>query len=151
MLQRLSIILANGLLTAITCCFAGCASAPATRAEARGSAAFALDASNEPWLKDAIHTVGPRYSHADRAAWRQGRGVFHLVLDFKTGSVRSVTVKQTTRHTTLDEAAVIALKQWQFRPGSWRELDIPVSFEMAKTKGDYIRKVRESEQLSRAL
>jgi len=130
-------------------CLMGHAASPQTRPETSDSAAFT--AFNEPWQKDLIRSVPPAYSRADRAAWREGRGVFHLALDSKRGVVVQVTVKRSTGHKTLDAAADIALKQWRFRPGTWSSIDIPVTFVMAKTHRDYLEKIRRSQQQERTL
>jgi len=91
------------------------------------------------------------YSREDRAARRQGLGLFHLTLDLRTGSVVQVTVKKSTGYATLDAAALRALKQWRFRPGSWNTLDIPVDFKMSKTHQDYFEDVRKAQQHERQL
>src|SRR4051794_36157554 len=97
-------------------CLAGCAAPQGAAPVPNGSAAFA--SMDEPWQKDLVRTVPPVYPYNDRAAWREGAGVFHLVLD-STGSVLQVTVKRSTGQWSLDKAAMSALKQWRFRPGSW--------------------------------
>ena len=130
-------------------CFVGCAVAPNSPPIPNDSAAFARP--DEAWQKDLIQSTPPKYSYADRGAWREGRGVFHVTIDAQTGLVRSVTVKKSTGHPTLDSSAVAAIKQWRFRPGSQRQLDIPVIFEMAKTHGDYIEKVRTLQQHQRQI
>jgi len=125
-----------------------CAAAPqATRSVPHGSAAFAsLD---EAWQKDLIRSVPPIYPYNDRAAWREGAGVFHLALD-PAGSVRQVTVTRSTGQWSLDKAAIAALKQWRFKPGSWKSLDIPVAFKMASHAG-YYDEVRKAQQQGRQL
>jgi periplasmic protein TonB len=131
------------------CWLSGCAAPQESATAPSGSAAFARF--DEPWQKDLIQSTPPAYSRADRAAWRQGRGVFHLTIDSQTGRVRDVTVKQSTGHSTLDAAAVAALKQWRFRPGSWRQLDIPVTFKRSRTHNEYIERVRDAQQHQRTL
>jgi periplasmic protein TonB len=136
-----------------TCTFVGCSavpgSAPGSSPVPSGSAAFA--GRDEPWQKDLVESVPPAYSHADRAAWREGRGVFHITVDRQSGRVRKVAVKQSTGHRTLDAAAVAALSRWRFRPGSWQELDVPVNFRMAKTHREYIERVRHDQQRLRRI
>ena len=95
--------------------------------------------------------MAPVYSHDDRAAWRQGDGLFHVVIDWNTGAVVVVNVKKSTGYQSLDNAAVHALKQWRFRPGSWKTLDIPVDFKMGRTHADYHEKVRKAQQQERQL
>jgi len=148
MIQRSQIIIAVFVAISVSC-FVGCAAPPGSQPIPSGSAAFAqLD---EPWQKDLIQSTPPEYSYADRAAWREGGGVFHVTVDAQTGLVRHVTVKQSTGHTSLDSSAIGALRQWRFKPGSWRQLDIPVNFKMAKTHSDYIEKVRDARQHQRTI
>ena len=130
-------------------CFVGCAAPPGSQPIPSDSAAFARR--DEPWQKDLVRSTPPEYLYVDRAAWREGRGVFHVTLDAQTGLVREVTVKQSTGHATLDSSAVAALRQWRFRPGSLKQLDIPVTFKMAKTRSDYMEKVRDAQQHQRAI
>jgi TonB family protein len=146
MIARLSMLL---VLTTLTSGFVGCATSPQARSGSSRSAAFV--AFDEPWQKDLVTSVPPAYSLADRAAWRQGRGLFHLTLDSKSGAVLQVTVKKSTGHRTLDESAVTALRQWRFRPGTWTSLDIPVAFVMAKSETNYSEWVRRSQKQGRRL
>src|SRR5438128_11852391 len=95
--------------------FVGCANPPTSRPPPSGYAAFARF--DEPWQKDLIQSATPEYSYAERAARHQGRGVFHLTLDAQTGFVRDISVRRSTGYSTLDAAAVAALRQWRFRPG----------------------------------
>jgi len=142
-------LIAASLIEGIIVCFAGCVGIQPTRSVSSGSAAFA--SYHEPWQKDLVRSVGPVYSGEDRVARRQGCGVFHLTLDLNTGSVVQVTVRKSTGYATLDAAAVQGLKQWRFKPGSWKTLDIPVEFKMGKTHQDYIEKVRRAQQQERQL
>ena len=133
-------------------CLTGCTTGPQSQpAQSVPSDSAAFAAYNEPWQKDVIHTVAPVYSFDDRAAWRQGRGLFHLIIERDTGAVVQVTVKKSTGYATLDTSAIQALKQWRFRPGSWKTLDIPVDFRIARTKADYREKVRQYQQQQRQL
>jgi hypothetical protein len=145
---RLAVLL-YGSVVCLTSCTTTPQSSQPSQPVPSGSAAFAPY--NEPWQKDLIHSVAPVYSFDDRAAWRQGCGLFHLVLERSTGAVVQVTVKKSTGYATLDASAIQALKQWRFRPGSWKTLDIPVDFTMARTKADYREKVRQYQQQQREL
>ena len=149
MIARLWTILAASLLALSISWLISCTASPPTPTVPRGSAAFA--SFNAPWQKDLVWSVAPVYSHDDRAAWRQGGGVFHVVIDWNTGAVVAVSVKKSTGHPSLDNAAVQALKQWRFRPRSWKTLDIPVDFKMGRTHADYREKVRKAQQQQRQL
>ena len=81
-----------------------------------------------PWMQDRVHAVGPFYPRTERAARHEGRGEFRLQLDLKTGQVRKVIVVKSTGFPILDRCAVMALRQWRWKPGRWREIELPVTF-----------------------
>ncbi len=81
-----------------------------------------------PWMDDAIKTVKPDYSYTDKARRNAGFGLYRATLDLKTGSVTKVAVIQSTGVPTLDDSATSALRQWQWKPGKWKEIDVPISF-----------------------
>ncbi len=84
-----------------------------------------------PWNLDIAEWVGPQYSARDRMSHNQGTGLFRLTLDLRTGAVTNVTVTESTGIRTLDQSALTALRQWRWKPGKWKEVDIPISFGMA--------------------
>jgi TonB family protein len=84
-----------------------------------------------PWASDIAHRIGPEYSRRDRTLYNQGTGLFRLSLDLKTGAVLKNTVAQSTGISTLDRSALMALRQWRWKPGKWKEVDIPITFGMA--------------------
>ena len=49
-------------------------------------------------------------------------------IDFKTGKVTSVAVVRSTGSDGLDREAIFALRQWRFRPGKVREVEMPITF-----------------------
>jgi TonB family protein len=86
-----------------------------------------------PWLGDLISGVAPEYSYSDRAAHHQGRGFFLLSVDLKTGAVANIRVAQSTGFKTLDDSAMSAFRRWRWKPGKWKEVDIPVTFEIRRS------------------
>jgi TonB family protein len=124
-------------------CVAVLISSPALNAQGRSSWWFssAVDAQGvrhwgsdypgrAPWMDDATKTVAPKYPYEDRARHQAGSGLFRLTLDLKTGSVTNVTIIQSTRVPTLDNSATDSFRQWRWKPGKWKEIDIPVTFTM---------------------
>ena len=86
-----------------------------------------------PWnFADRIKAVAPDYSVADRARRHQGSGLFGVILDPKTGAVTRVTIIESTGHPSLDNSATTALRRWRWKPGKWKEIDIPIMFQMGK-------------------
>jgi TonB family protein len=78
----------------------------------------------------------PLYPHGLHGIpFQEGRGVFRLSLDIKTGNVLGVTVAKSTGHRILDDSAIEGLRQWQLKPGKWRQIDVPVTFAMSGNSG----------------
>jgi len=86
--------------------------------------------SRAPWFLDCIAFGRPDYPYADRARWHQGLGLFRITLDVKTGLVSEVAVIKSTGFTSLDNSAVAALRKCRWKPGRWKEIDVPVNFMM---------------------
>jgi TonB family protein len=83
-----------------------------------------------PWIHDRLKFVAPVYSYGDRLTRRQGVGLFRLYIDLKTGLVTHVAVVKSTGFWSLDTSAVNALNKWRWRPGRWKEVDVPLRFVM---------------------
>ena len=92
-----------------------------------------------PWMTDVVKAVTPDYPYEYRAAHVGGSGVFRATLNMNTGSVTNVTVLKSTGTSMFDSSAVKALRQWQWKPGRWKEIDIPLTFAISRSKtGLYI-------------
>jgi TonB family protein len=85
-----------------------------------------------PWMADQVRTMGPEYPYEDRRNHREGAGVFRLALNLRTGAVSNVTILKSTGFRSLDQSAVIALRQWRWKPGKWKQIEMPVNFTMTK-------------------
>ncbi|PYI61575.1 MAG: hypothetical protein DMC60_05105 [Verrucomicrobia bacterium] len=83
---------------------------------------------NSPWMDDAIKTVKPEYGYTERAHRVGGFGLYRVMLDLKTGAVTKVTLIQSTGVPALDDNAMKALHQWLWKPGRWKEVDVPIAF-----------------------
>ena len=86
-----------------------------------------------PWYRDIIKSVAPDYSYNDRLRRNQGKGVFRLMLDLNNGAVTGVSIVRSTGCLTLDNSAVDALWHWRWKPGKWREIEMPVRFTLTQT------------------
>jgi len=82
------------------------------------------------WMNDAINAPSPHYPPADRAQLRTGSGLFRLIFDLKTGSVTKVTTLQSTGVPSLDSAATGTFLGWRWKPGKWKEIDVPITFTL---------------------
>jgi TonB family protein len=83
-----------------------------------------------PWDTDLIKFVKPDYPTDARARHMQGTAAFRITLDVNTGSAANVTRIKSTGSTALDDAAMRAIRLWRWRPGRWKEIDIPVTFTL---------------------
>jgi TonB family protein len=89
-----------------------------------------------PWnFADRIAAVAPDYPRADRASRHQGTGFFCILIDLKSGVPTQVTALRSTGYATLDACAIAALRRWRWKRGTWKEVDVPVTFEMAPRAG----------------
>ena len=81
-----------------------------------------------PRSVDVVKKVQPDYSKFDQMRRNAGFGLYRVMLDMKTGSVSKVSVTHSTGVATLDDSAMKALRQWIWRPGRWKEIDVPIAF-----------------------
>lgn len=81
-----------------------------------------------PWINDLTHMIGAAYGEEDQRRHNRGTGLFRLTLDLKTGKVTDIVILKSTGFRTLNRNAVFALHQWRWKPGKWKQIDIPVTF-----------------------
>jgi TonB family protein len=81
----------------------------------------------------AIYTVQPEYPALARASHIKGDGVFIMRVKVRTGLVKDVQIAHSTGSSILDAAAIRALKQWRFKPGSCP----PIKVEQPKRKDPF--------------
>ena len=79
-------------------------------------------------MQDVLYKVGPRYPAKYQRARIGGTGRFRMNIDFNTGKVTSVTVVKSTGSDGLDREAIFALRQWRFKPGKARQVELPITF-----------------------
>lgn len=84
-----------------------------------------------PWFQDRVKAFAPDYPYRDRAQRNEGRGIFRMSLDLKTGAVTRVTVVKSTGFATLDRATMEAFRRWRWKPGKWKEIEMPIRFTMS--------------------
>ena len=86
-------------------------------------------------MNDVVHMVQPEYPQSERAQNHRGSGLLRLTLDFKTGSVAQVAILKSTGYSALDNSAVVAFRQWRWRPGKWKQIDVPMTFTFGRQAG----------------
>jgi TonB family protein len=79
-----------------------------------------------PWATDIIKEVRPHLPASERGKNHRGEGLFRVILDPGTGTVRRVVVVQSSGHRGIDESVIDALRQWRLRPRKWKEFEIHV-------------------------
>ena len=87
-----------------------------------------------PWMLDRVKSVSPDYPYRERAVRHSGSGHFRVILDPKTGGVTNVLIQRSTGFATLDNCAIAAFRQWRWRPGRWKEIDMPCAFRLSYTE-----------------
>lgn len=76
----------------------------------------------------AVRAPRPDYPYAARSRFITGSGVAVMIVDRATGKVTSCHMAQSTGSDILDRAAVNAFSQWRFKPGTVKEVRIPITF-----------------------
>jgi TonB family protein len=87
-----------------------------------------------PWLSDRTFFTEPDYTYEDRVEHRQGTGLFRMIIDSQTGTVTQVKVIRSTGFPSLDYRAMGALHKWRWKPGTWQQVDMPVTFTLARRR-----------------
>ena len=94
-------------------------------------------------MKDILVKRAPEYPVEDRRAYHQGRGIFRIVFDTKTGWAKEVIVRKSTGWQTLDKAVITAFRQWRVKPGKWKQFDFPVTYQMSRSREEAMEKTRQ--------
>jgi TonB family protein len=85
-----------------------------------------------PWLADRLSGPSPEYPMHERAMRHEGHPIVRMTLDVKTGHVIRASLLKSSGYPALDQSAVTALSRWTWRPGRWREIDMPVWFRIGQ-------------------
>jgi TonB family protein len=89
-----------------------------------------VDANRAEWKKDLDYMEAPAYP-AVAKRWRvQGAGIFRVSIDITTGRVTDVSVLKSTGYGVLDGSAIRTLKLWRWKPGKYRQVNVPISFKL---------------------
>jgi TonB family protein len=82
-------------------------------------------------VADKTKHVSPDYPYDARKARLEGTGLFRLHINVTTGKVIKVTVLKSTGAAILDRSVLSALRRWQFKPRTWKEVDTSVTFSIS--------------------
>ena len=83
-----------------------------------------------PWLLDCVPGIGADYPVEERRMRHEGRAIVRLTLDINTGRVVKTTLLESSGYRTLDNCAIASYRTWRWRPGKWKEIDMPVRFRI---------------------
>jgi protein TonB len=78
----------------------------------------------------AIYAPPPEYPIEARQRHLTGDGIIVLQVDQNTGYVTAAHVSKSTGHTILDNAAVRAFRLWRFKPGTPKQVRMPIHYKM---------------------
>src|SRR5438132_230071 len=81
-----------------------------------------------PWMGDAVKKQRPKYPYEQRARYVGGIGMVRVTLDLSTGTLSKVVMVRSTGVPVLDSSAMEAFRQWQWKPRTWKEIDVPIIF-----------------------
>ena len=98
--------------------------------------------------KIAVKVVHPEYPYEARRSHIEGHGVLVAEVDYNTGKVTSVKMEKSTGSRILDQAALSAFIQWQFKPKTVRQFRTPINYEMARSRAEAMDKMRRIQATS---
>jgi TonB family protein len=75
-----------------------------------------------------IKKVEPEYPPGVVLHMAEGKGLFRLTINPKSGEVDEVKIVKSCGYKTLNELAAKALLQWRFQPGTRAPVEVPVEF-----------------------
>lgn len=88
--------------------------------------------------RDAINAPPSEYPIEARMKNWTGSGSVLMEIDSRTGYVTSARMIKSTGRQILDDPALKALRKWQFRPGTWSPVRIPITFTTNGAKYEII-------------
>lgn len=88
-----------------------------------------------PWFADMTRKRKPDYPYSEKSLHHEGSGFFRLTLDLKTGAVANIEIVRSTGFPRLDEAAIKTFRDWRWKPGKWKEVDVPITYTFPPAKG----------------
>ena len=91
--------------------------------------------SGSVFLNDLIATSRPVIPSDVRTQLHSGSGLFRLTLDLKTGSVTRVAIVRSTGFPAFDNSHIETFREWRWKPGRWKEIDVPITFGPGSREG----------------
>jgi TonB family protein len=88
------------------------------------------------WKADTVFAAKPDYPNGERNLRHEGVVIVRLEIDVKTGTTKYVTLLQSSGFPILDEVAIRRLSRWRWRPGTWKQVEVPVVFTISGRRID---------------
>jgi len=85
---------------------------------------------DETYRRYVVNAPEPLYPLEARAKHWTGHGVVLVDVDSKTGYVVGAHMLKSTGHPILDHAAISTFSRWRFKPGTVKQVRIPVNYEL---------------------
>ncbi len=79
----------------------------------------------------ALYAPRPEYPVEARSRHMTGHGIALLQINQKTGEVIAAQMEKSTGHAMLDHAALAAFSRWRFKPGTVKQVRIPIRYTMS--------------------
>jgi len=89
--------------------------------------------SDEELVGHTTAAPGAAYPEEAQKTKTTGSGVYELRID-KAGKISAVVIVKSSGSAVLDKAATTAFKKWQFKPGVFQSVRIPVSWSVNRVK-----------------
>jgi len=89
--------------------------------------------SDEELVGHTTAAPGAAYPEEAQKTKTTGSGIYELRID-KAGKISAVAIVKSSGSAVLDKAATTAFKKWQFKPGVFRSVRIPVSWSVNRVK-----------------
>jgi TonB family protein len=67
---------------------------------------------------------------------QEGAGLVRILIDSKTGRAIKADIVKSTGFASMDDSVIRAARGWHWRPGEWKEVDVPIEFSLAQGQSD---------------
>lgn len=93
-------------------------------------------------VDDIINKPHFEYPNEARRNNHQGRGLYRVFLDPKTGWARNVAVLKSTGWRSLDNATLSGLRELRLKPGKWKQVDFPFVYTLSRSREEATERIR---------
>jgi TonB family protein len=93
---------------------------------------------------DLLAQPSPEYPYLARRDFLQGKGLYLVHFDIKTGLAAEASVIRSSGHGILDESALHALHQWRVKPHTFTKLRVPYDFTISGDEAALLRAIGDN-------